>query len=299
MRRRSQVLIAVAFAAALVAVITIRPRAPEPRYQGRSLSDWLQDTGDSAPESDLSAAGVRAVRAIGTNAIPTALHWISYQPSAWDQKLRTLRHKLPRPLQPHTGPSGPRRAADAERVFAILGPQARTAIPELVHLAITSSDPPRALIFIDSLCRIGPDALPGILTIVTNTQAKGRDYAIRSLRDLGTNLVSAVPVLIRCLDDKDDDVACAAAYVLIELALLPATTVPALKNAFHSANAHRRAYIIEVFAGFGAAAKPDIPELQAALFDSSPVVRLYARNILLEVAPEALTNAVLPLPTAH
>jgi len=295
MRRRNPVFIAVACAAVMVVVVGVCLPAPEPRYEGRLLSFWLENPDNFIPEGfDPSAAGVQAVRAIGTNAIPTLLQWISYEPSPLRQKLRNLLQNLPGPLKPRNGQIEWLRATDAGIAFAILGSQAHAAVPELVHLALTSSDTNRAQRCIDSLFHIGPAALPGVFTIVTNTHAKKRLFAISRIHDLGTNAVSAVPVLLKCLEDNDDEVVQAAAATLSELALLPATTVPALKNALQSANARRRAFIIGGFYGFGAAAKPAVPQLQAALFDSSQDVRRCATNVLLHIAPEALTNVAPP-----
>src|SRR5260221_7633398 len=54
----------------------------EPAYKGRSLSQWIGrlpgiPTQDSATEAD------RAVREIGTNAVPFLLEWIAYEPEPW------------------------------------------------------------------------------------------------------------------------------------------------------------------------------------------------------------------------
>ena len=46
----------------------------EPYYQGHSLSHWLNEAASGSEEAQT------AVRAIGTNAIPVLVYWISYDP---------------------------------------------------------------------------------------------------------------------------------------------------------------------------------------------------------------------------
>ena len=53
-------------------------RDREPSYQGRTLSEWVEQVGPAYLWND-SDEEVKAVRAIGTNAIPTILKWIRYE----------------------------------------------------------------------------------------------------------------------------------------------------------------------------------------------------------------------------
>ncbi len=50
----------------------------EPRYQGRSLSDWLFQAEQSNNKPAEFEAARKAVLSIGTNAIPFLLKWTEY-----------------------------------------------------------------------------------------------------------------------------------------------------------------------------------------------------------------------------
>ncbi len=56
----------------------------EPRFEGRSLSNWLDDPQLSASESR------RGVRAIGTNAIPYLQEWLLEKPTWFELKMRDV-----------------------------------------------------------------------------------------------------------------------------------------------------------------------------------------------------------------
>ena len=114
----------------------------EPSYKGRSLSRWLADifpgqlhTGPYPPEG--------AVRAMGTNAIPTLLKWISYQASS--SPASRSRSGEP-PFGPEHEPTMTAEECAKRSVYAFrfLGAVARPAIPQLTRLARSSSDQQRA-----------------------------------------------------------------------------------------------------------------------------------------------------------
>src|SRR5215471_2028358 len=76
---------------ALVVGAELMVRIDQPFYQGRSYSDWLADY-----EYDLTIARIAgqtnntsyfALRAIGTNALPCLMRWVSRDRSGWSIKL--------------------------------------------------------------------------------------------------------------------------------------------------------------------------------------------------------------------
>jgi hypothetical protein len=101
MRRRNKILIAVAGALPTAAlVLAVRPEH-EPSYDGRPLSEWLHVCSCRKPERptyDEREKAAQAIRHMGTNAIPTLLRWISYDPTPARQKALTLLRKLPKAL---------------------------------------------------------------------------------------------------------------------------------------------------------------------------------------------------------
>jgi hypothetical protein len=81
------------------------------------------------------------------------------------------------------------KAGDAVIGFYLLGPLGRPAIPALMDGAITSSEDKYALACIESLCAIGPDAVPTLLTVSGKTQSRRHEYAIRCLEVLANGPV--------------------------------------------------------------------------------------------------------------
>lgn len=169
----------------MVAVLLSSWREPEPTYNGRRLSEWLQM---SRLGPSQAAESREAVQHIGTNAIPLLLRQISYETGGFRSLIE--RH-LPCPVY------GPRlasirkfltadasKAGDAVMGFYYLGPVARPAIPELTRLALRSEHDRYK--YPAALCCIGPDAIPALLTISTNTQGDST-FAISCLEILRTN----------------------------------------------------------------------------------------------------------------
>lgn len=74
--------------AVLLGVLIALLAEPEPRFEGRRLSDWLDD-----PE--LSEAEItRAVRAVGTNGLPQLQAWLVARPGVFERTARRLDAKL-------------------------------------------------------------------------------------------------------------------------------------------------------------------------------------------------------------
>ena len=69
------ILPALLLASLLAIFLSLPGNAPEPVYQGRRLSKWLQ-LGRN-PDGSLTSASTEALRGIGTNALPTLLKMAS------------------------------------------------------------------------------------------------------------------------------------------------------------------------------------------------------------------------------
>ncbi len=229
-RRKRIILLACGIFAIGLIWALLAPREDEPSYQGRTVSQWLNDI----DQGRWGAWNEAPIHAIGTNAIPACLKWISYEGGV---PLRNRIAKLVERVSPalgrrltvnHWG-----RSNRVVEVFRILGPQARAAIPELTRLAQTAiparadgSQPGRAGRCINCLGFIGPDALPSILSLVTNSPPLTRCFAIWKLADFGTNAVAAVPALRLALTDTDPYVTNAASKALLKIAPEVLTTAP-------------------------------------------------------------------------
>jgi hypothetical protein len=109
-------------------------------YQGKKLSEWLQvwSVSGSRVEADEAEA---AVHAMGTNALPFLLKWVTYQNPRWKDQLWgsgfvpgfVRKSQL---MQELGGTAAEARASHAMLGFRALGPlQASPAVPELLRVA--------------------------------------------------------------------------------------------------------------------------------------------------------------------
>ena len=141
----------------------------EPTYRGQTLTYWLMK---SCFEGDKDATA--AVRQIGTNALPSLTKWLLYEPSKMKLRILDACEKLPRkicnPLRDFIAgdPYWKIRPDLAEYGFALLGPQAQPAAPELVR-ALNHHKKDYNYCRITSVLRyIGDDSLPPLVTVMTN-----------------------------------------------------------------------------------------------------------------------------------
>lgn len=180
-----------------LAVWTLLP-AHEPTYEGKSFSYWLRQSWEGA-DVDARAKAEMAVTKIGTNAIPTLLQMLRAKESPLKIKLLTWasqRHILR--FRYIKGTINWRAAM----VFRALGPQAASAVPELIKIydqkISTDSEADTAL----ALGFIGPDAkaaVPSLLRTAANTNSSNYGFAILALGGIHTDPDIVVPVLIRAL----------------------------------------------------------------------------------------------------
>jgi hypothetical protein len=98
-KKRRLILLTLALLAAFALTILLWPGEREPEYQGRKLS-WFVERysphADLFPEAaERNAPLVSAVQQIGTNAIPTLLKWIDYEPPKIEKRIETLLQRAP------------------------------------------------------------------------------------------------------------------------------------------------------------------------------------------------------------
>ena len=262
-RRKRIILLACGIFALGLTWVLLKPPEREPTYKGHTLSEWLgQQKGHWGANLLLDDDPILA---IGTNAIPTLLKWISYEPSPWRNKIARLVERVSANLRRRLFYKPVERANDAVRVFRILGPRARAAVPELTRLALTSADRDRAYRCIESLKHAGPEALPAVLTLASNSPPRTRFRAIVTLPGFGASAAAAVPFLIQCLDDNDSSVADAAEETLTRLDR--SAVFPSLTNALHSPSAQVRARAVNCIQWLEIPASEASPLLEPLLTD--------------------------------
>ena len=179
-------------AAALAALILLliafalpwrrHPEPPEPAFGGRTLTEWALLNPAALNDNPGVLEARAAVRAIGTNALPCLLAWLSANP-----KRGSVRHAAELIIPDVPALASVRAWAQydlaiihfevAACLFTTLGPDAAPAIPELERLASDPSGPRSAYAAVGILAGFGPQALPALQRIAANPHCPTRGHA--------------------------------------------------------------------------------------------------------------------------
>ena len=152
----------------------------EPRYEGRRLSAWAADLlapdefWDTLPASEALAKqdkAVAAIRHFGIKAMPLAIKWCGAEDSALEEKLKDwINGQKIFQVQIPSDSDYQRRGV---KIFEVLGPIAKPAIPSLIKL-LGEKDHNAACIASSDLVYIGPDAIPPLIDALKNQNAQVR-----------------------------------------------------------------------------------------------------------------------------
>jgi hypothetical protein len=223
----------------------------EPRYAGDPLSQWVLRLGAAngripptvlfTPAGLVATSSIQAltindmvrmlekdtsyteaelaIQRMGPQAVPFLIKWTNYRERPWRLRLAVLCSKLPpklaMPASRFVIGHGSLRQQGAYDALAILGPQAKAAIPTL-RRQVTSQQLGGYLPLM-VLASIGQDGLPAILEVLRAPSNPNRIYAIHVLSqmDLGPLLNENVTAtLITCLDDPNQTIALRAGGIL-------------------------------------------------------------------------------------
>ena len=172
--------LAVALGAATVCLV-VKP-SDEPVYQGKRLSDWLKAYTPQPPPPAREKAD-KAVRQIGTNAIPTLLRMLRAKDSS-------LKFSLMRFAYRH-GITAIRPAAfsnqEAVEGFRVLGATGVSAVPSLVEIVDQNISPESqafAFLALEQIGFSGKEAAPALVRWSTSTNASLRSLATPRLPPL-------------------------------------------------------------------------------------------------------------------
>ncbi len=267
------ILVAVPALAALGAavwVLFLRPE-PEPVYQGRSLSIWVEQASRSDQTDALGREASVAIRQIGTNGIPILLQWLRARDSALFSKLYSLsyKHSFIRPLIIH--PQAWYLNEKSGTGFKVLGAVGKDAVPELMAISEENISPDSRFYTFDALGSIGPPAEAAVPLLIQAARDRRIRYAhlgpvrwpaIEALGHIHAKPELAVPALIECLGDQEVQVKCKA---------------------------------VEALGEFGPRARPAVPKLLELVRSSDPLLGGIAEDAIDKIDPEALKSAGLPL----
>ncbi|MFM8469140.1 MAG: HEAT repeat domain-containing protein [Limisphaerales bacterium] len=177
---------------------------PQPEYGGRTLTQWLELSEKSFGDPSLRRDYVEAIRKIGTNGIPLLLQMIQAPEEPWRTTANIWfdRLKLTWVMQK----SADWKIDHAETAFEVLGPRAKSALPELLAILKHNHTSRVRLAIIRSIFRLGPtaeDAIPDLIIMTRSSHWTERYWLCSALGQIGIQPDLTVPVLTDQLQDPD------------------------------------------------------------------------------------------------
>jgi HEAT repeat protein len=190
------------------------------------------------------------------------------------------------------------RRLKAAQALTNLGPDAKDAVPALIHALKTDRDSRVRIWAANALGRIGPAAKDGVPALIDASRADSeiivRRASAMSLGQIGPDAKDAVPALLDALKDSDEWLPGAAAGALG--AIVGKMSGPAAKDAVSAlvdvltteSKASARRWVAGILGKMsGPAAKDAVPALLDALKDSDLDVRRTAVDSLGQIGPAA------------
>jgi HEAT repeat len=308
-KRRKLILLFLGCGIAAILLFTLS-REREPRYQEKSLSEWISilEHGDPAAATgqDVNAISYQeaesGIRNIGTQALPFLIKWVQYEEKPWRSRLETLCDKLPdrfaRRLNGWVAGHGYERQQGAFSALYVLGPEAAPAIPTLIRLVQTQ--PLTIQYSLTVLAAIGGDGLTPVLRILDDQASPDRLTAIKAIvsadfeakRPLDPIVVST---LINCLTDTNREVAFCAAQILCRYDSHKELGMKTFIDGLQLEDKKLRRHVVE---GLRISLKHgySVPALLQFLQDTNSLLSPYSAGALGEMADDGvkLPDTVLP-----
>jgi HEAT repeat protein len=283
--RRIWMSVAIVAAVSLAALVTLN-RSREPRYNGRTVSEWISDVGSGG-----SVSGNQQIRlmlaALGSNAIPPLLANLTADDAALSQLMRwtsksTLAPSFARAWAVTNLARTTWRVQSAAQALELLGPKASPATLQLERLALKNSLPGHVAVRV--LEKIGQSAVPSLVRLLTDAPPHRRILIVGSLERIFRGIEDAEGPLIGLLNDPDKRVRIFVAVTLSKLRTPPQQAIPALAEALglqHEGYWHEAIRALELYA-------PEHPEALVAIREASksvdPSLRRLAEDSLWRMA---------------
>jgi hypothetical protein len=170
---------------------------PEPSFEGRSMTSWLEQYSTNHFVRRGSAAdkeAEHAIREIGTNGIPFLLNLLRSD-SVIAKKIAV---KLPRRFSSRIYSDDHLRLGS--HGFVALGTNGQSAVRELIELSKSGDRDVRyrATYSLGHLASAGEPAIPRLIELVDDENSSARGQALMSLSMIHLNAQLVVPVLLKC-----------------------------------------------------------------------------------------------------
>jgi hypothetical protein len=250
------------------AVLFALRQPSEPVWQGRKLSDWMeQHTPSSSANPPYGSSGWhlanKAIKEIGTNGIPTLLRMSAATENDLHARVRRFAKKQSFVQIKYRHSSELHR--EAEYAFELLGTNAASAVPGLIKIYRQARSPDSQM------------------------------YAALSLGNIGKPAESALPVLISNFTHTNDQVRFYAASAVANIRANPKLVVPALRSMLNDSHRPTRWNALGGLTGFGRKAEDaisDILEMHKRERDDAELLQ-QVELALWRIAPEKTPRALL------
>lgn len=249
----------------LVAVLCItiwRRSGNEPTYQGRALSDWLDDAIYADPNSMARRNARQAIQQIGTSALPHLLQRLETPFTDTDRSLtQWIKNQswLSDQTRDRLGDQSLLRLKQAAEGFAALGTNAAPATHRLIYLAGVHGGG-LGTVPVYALEAIGSAAVDPMIQSLTNsdrTMKLGALYGLRTVK-----IERAVPCLLICLDDPDAHIREEAVSVLALIRPPKRDVIERLTRSLRDPELAVSRTAARALGGFGSAATNAVPILR-------------------------------------
>lgn len=275
MRKGRAIVVCILAAIIVGGVVTSASRRHEPVYQNKRLSEWIDEL-DGWPGSRKRSQAVRALREIGTNAVPYLMHSLGASDSRLKMKLIQVARKQTVVKLPFR--LAHERQAMVLRAFYYLGADSKSAIPALNKLL---DNPRTSDTAIHALFGIGNEAMPVLTEACNHTNRVVRYEAalVLSLLKRGRDFDSVTTTSISSIQ-----------FPSFVLAFTKEDILPVIGGLYDSQPGVRRASA-EALETFSVVAKPTVPRLLELLMDSDKAVQEAAAKALKKIDPDAAAKA--------
>ena len=260
-------------------ILALRPE-PEPKYNGRPLSDWLSQLETNYPRYDREA--VQALNAMGEDAVESLIETARKGDSPLKQKL--LQHSDKLPVLGQFVTSKLWSQLMAIRALAAMGTNAASAIPTLKALAEEPDE------FLSSLARAAlasvenqsPEALA--LTYFESDRTNS-SRAFGTLLHLGPLAKAAVPVVLERLQSTNQRVRAGALSLLGSIGVESPECFPVFTNLLGDADHFMHMEGLSGLANCGDMALPAASVVVGLLKDTNSSCRSSALVYFWRVVP--------------
>jgi len=256
---------------------------PEPRYQGRSLSSWLQQCYDTPlMETQRLAEAQSAVRAIrAMKSVPVLLRLVETKEDPVSIWLIGQREKLRIDFL-HW------RSAEDWQQLGIAGFEAleTNAAPAVAELTKLLNDKEHAFVAVRCLVAVGPPAEQSVAQALTNQSVQVRYFATQQFAWVTDSDEVYLAKMRECLKDPDGSVRFAAVQGVGLQTQAPDLAIPLLLEALRDRQDTVASWAAKFLADFGTNALRTFPDLSNAVEHGSPNTVNQALKTLVAIAPD-------------